>query len=266
VPAYQYSNAALKSFEDALSRARLDTYLRHARSKNPHASLGDALDLYIWNLQVSAALHGPLHVLEVCLRNALHRHLSLGFTSDWVDDPAFVHVCIRAQYPVPQPGQKSSPAGPDLLRDIYKVRNRVARSLARKNAHAVRRGQQPHKATVTINDIVAGLDFGFWTMLLDSQYEQTLWRTTLYHAFPHYSRISGLPLNRAPIASRFNGLRDLRNRVMHHEPLFERNLNRDFATVAETIAWMFDDVGPWIDHHSRWPVIQATQSSRPETF
>jgi hypothetical protein len=136
VPAYQYSNAALQSFEAALSPARLDTYVRHATSKNPQASLEDALDLYIWNLQVSAALHGPLHVVEVCLRNALHTNLSLGFTKDWIDDPAFIHVCIRAQYRVPQPGQKSNPARPDLLREIHKVRNRAARSLARKNARA----------------------------------------------------------------------------------------------------------------------------------
>jgi hypothetical protein len=119
---------------------------------------------------------------------------------------------------------------------------------------------------VTINDVVAGLDFGFWTTLLDSQFEQMLWRPTLYHAFPHYSRVSDLALNRGPVASRFNELRELRNRVMHHEPLFDRNLTQDFAAISEAISWMFDDVGPWIGHHSRWPIIRASQANRPETF
>jgi hypothetical protein len=266
VSAYRYSPTALQSFEDALTKARLDTYLRHAKGKNPQAVAEDALDLYVWNMQVSAALHGPLHIVEVCLRNALHAALSLGFTAEWIDDPSFIHACIQAQYPVPQPGQKSNPPGPDLLRDIYKVRNRVSRALARKNARSLRHGQHPSKTAVTINDVVAGLDFGFWTTMLDSPSEQSLWRPILHHAFPHYSAVSGRAPARVPIERRFNELRDLRNRVMHHEPLFDRNLSQDFAAISEAISWMFDDVGPWIDHHSRWPLIQATQANRPESF
>lgn len=266
MPAYQYSPSAFQSLEDALSAARLDTYTRHALRKDPHASRQDVLDLYVWNLQVSAALQAPLHVAEVALRNALHENLTLGFTADWMDDPSFVNVCIRAQYPLPQPGQKSSSTGPDMLRDIHKVRSRVLRSLARKNAAAIRRGLTPAKTSVSVNDVVAGLDFGFWTTMLDSVFEQSLWRTILYHAFPHYPRITGLPLTRAPIERRFNDLRQLRNRVMHHEPLFDRNLAQDFASISDAIAWMYDDVGPWIDHHSRWPIIHASQADRPETF
>jgi hypothetical protein len=153
-----------------------------------------------------------------------------------------------------------------MLRDIYKVRNRITVALARKNHKITRAGQQPGKTTATVNDIVAGLDFGYWTKMLDSTFEQTLWRTILYHAFPHFASVTGKPLERKPVEQRFNALRDLRNRVMHHEPLFHRNLSQDFADISEAISWMYDDVPSWTDHHSRWPLIQATQGRRPETF
>lgn len=266
MPAYQYTQAIIQSFRSAFSQARLDTYMQHARQKNTQATTEDALDLYIWNLQVSAAFQGPLHVLEVCLRNAMHLNLTLGFTNDWIDDPKFIHACIQAQYPPPQVGQKSNPPGPDLLRDVHKVRNRIARGLAKNNARTIRTGQQPGKTTVTVNDVVAGLDFGFWTTMLDSRFEQTLWRTILYHAFPHYAKITGNPLERKSVEKRFNALRDLRNRVMHHEPLFHRTLPQDFADISEAISWMYDDVASWVDHHCRWTRIQATQGNRPETF
>jgi hypothetical protein len=191
MPAYAYTQAILQSLNGAFSQARLDTYLQHARLAKSQATNEDALDLYIWNLQVSAAFQGPLHVLEICLRNAMHFNLALGFTKDWIDDPNFVHACIQAQYPPPQACQKSNPPGPDLLRDIHKVRNRVAKALSRKNLRTLRMGQRPPKKIVTVNDVVAGLDFGFWTKMLDSRFEQTLWRKILYHAFPHYAQVTG---------------------------------------------------------------------------
>jgi hypothetical protein len=263
---YHYTQAALHSFDSAFSQERLDTYLQHAKRTNAYATNADALDLYIWNLQISAAFQGPLHVLEICLRNAMHSNLTLGFTNDWIDDPDFIHACILAQYPPPQGGQKNSQPGPDLLRDIHRVRNRVAKALSTKNTRALRKGQQPTKKFVTVNDVVAGLDFGFWTTLLDSRFEQTLWRTILYHAFPHYAKITGSSLDRWSVEKRFNALRNLRNRVMHHEPLFDRTLQQDFADISEAISWMYDDVTPWVDHHSRWSLIRPAQGNRPETF
>lgn len=266
MPAYQYAAASIQSLTDALSQSRLATYIQHAQQKNAQATVEDALDLYVWNLRVSAALQGPLHLLEVCLRNALHLNLTLGFKGDWIDDPGFIHACVQAQYPTPQPGQKQNRPGPDLLKDIHKVRNRVAAQLAKKNARAARAGQAPVKAAVTLNDVVAGLDFGFWTTLLDSRFEQSLWRPILYHAFPHYAKITGNPLSRSAVEKRFNDLRDLRNRVMHHEPLFHRNVAQDFTDISQAITWMYDDVGGWVDHHSRWPIIQPAQAQRPDTF
>jgi hypothetical protein len=43
-----------------------------------------ALRLYVWNIAVSSAFWGPLQVLEVVLRNALHDRLTARFSrEDW---------------------------------------------------------------------------------------------------------------------------------------------------------------------------------------
>jgi hypothetical protein len=151
-----------------------------------------------------------------------------------------------AQFPIPQPGQKSQRPGPDLLKSIHTVRNRAAEALLARNSKLARAKQPVTKASVSINDIVAGLDFGFWTTMLDHWFDQLLWRTALYRAFPHYTAVTGNPLVRKPIASRFTDLRNLRNRIMHHEPLFKRNLQQDFQWIFEAVSWMYSDVESWI--------------------
>lgn len=63
---------------EALSTPRLATYL--------HWSGGDgevALRLYTFNVNLSAALYGPLHMFEVALRNAADLALTRKFGSAW---------------------------------------------------------------------------------------------------------------------------------------------------------------------------------------
>lgn len=55
-----------------LSLPRLKRYIRAA-----HGDARAAERLYWWNIEVSAALLGPLHCLEPALRNALHNALVL---------------------------------------------------------------------------------------------------------------------------------------------------------------------------------------------
>ena len=62
-----------------LSPARLAPYYVFAGGE-----LAAALRLYAWNVEVSAAFHGPLGVLEVGLRNAIDVELrSLTGRVDW---------------------------------------------------------------------------------------------------------------------------------------------------------------------------------------
>ncbi len=45
-----------------------------------------ALRLYTFNVQLSAALYGPLHMLEVALRNRADAQLTTVYGPDWLND------------------------------------------------------------------------------------------------------------------------------------------------------------------------------------
>ncbi|WP_203923445.1 hypothetical protein [Rugosimonospora africana] len=75
---------------------------------------------------------------------------------------------------------------------------------------------------VTADDVVAELQFGFWTSLLSnhrgSQYGRLLWVPTLHRSFPHYHG------RRRDLHDNYEAMRLLRNRIMHHEPIHHRDL------------------------------------------
>src|SRR4051794_19174016 len=59
-----------------------DRFARYESDMGGDADL--ALRLYVWNIAVTSAFWGPLQVLEVTLRNALHERLTARFSrEDW---------------------------------------------------------------------------------------------------------------------------------------------------------------------------------------
>lgn len=92
--------------------------------------------------------------------------------------------------------------------------------------------------------VVAELSFGFWQTLLNKKYYQTLWIPALYKAFP----------NKPPKLSTINenlfNLRLLRNRIAHHEPIFQRHLAKDYENLIQVISWICPETAQWIDGHN----------------
>ena len=201
----------------SLSPERLSTYLRAVRGDREKA-----LRLYTWNTAMSAAFYGPLQGLEVALRNAMHRQLGRYHGAHWYDNPA-------ARFDVG-------------------CRERIAAA-----KETVVRDGHP----VTPSRVLASLSFGFWIALLGSggrvdstgrkaDYETTLWRPALRGAFPFRT-----PLTRKQAHGPLNGLRKLRNRIAHHEPIFTRRLSRDYEIILEVTGWISPATQAWIERCSR---------------
>ncbi|MFF4901142.1 hypothetical protein [Streptomyces sp. NPDC001068] len=128
-----------------LSLPRLRRYMRAAHGDAPTAER-----LYWWNIEVSAALLGSLHCLELTLRNALHNALAGHHgRPDW-----WAVACLNER-------------GVKLVDD---ARRSCARRLSR----------------TTPDDVVAELTLGFWVSLLSQGYDRHFWVPVLHSAFPHY--------------------------------------------------------------------------------
>ena len=199
-----------------LSEERFEPYLA---ASNDDASI--ALRLYAWNVAASAALYGPLQMLEVALRNAIHARLGERFGAEWHDrlDGTLAVGCL-------------------------------------KRISAARRSVQTQRGTVTSGQIVSSLPFGFWVSLLGpggrrtdgrkANYEMALWRPCLRLAFPYCESLA-----RKRAHAELDDLRKLRNRVAHHEPVFRRDLVADYDRILTVVGWISLDAADWVRSHSR---------------
>lgn len=222
VKEFPYNAALLRRLEETLSPDRLTGY--HRETGN---DLQQSIQLYSWNTEISAAFYAPLQGLEICLRNAMHRELAQAYRTNWYDDPA-----------------------PNLTAAARQHIDRARRELLREN----KPDDAPH--------IVAALPFGFWEKLLSHgqrgqrNYEITLWRPALHRAFPHAK-----PRRRQTVHTPIIQLRNLRNRIAHHEPIFRRNLQADYDDILKVLGWMCPDTRDWVAHHNR---IAETLARHPQ--
>lgn len=199
----------LADLDAALSGDRLSSY----RPPGPGAVDLDTVATYLWNVTLSRDLYLSLAVVEVTMRNSVHKALSRHASgADWYDQ---VHLLPR-----------ETPAVSDVKRDLA-------------------RSGKP----ITPGRLIAGLPFGFWTSILSRGagqhgYGGTIWSpdnaAAIRFAFPH---LTATNQNRSFVHRRFNAIRHLRNRTMHHEPIWRGMAVRDrHSTTMYPLADLYDDI------------------------
>lgn len=176
-----------------LTPPRLSKYLRVTGNQTQQA-----LRLYILNTKVSAAIMKDLHYIEVALRNKFDRELADKFGSQWFSDSRFLSMVDGRSQAILLKAQKSAAK------------------------------HWPKGVAVPPGKVIAELTFGFWLQLTDSKLEHRLWVPCLHKVF--------LP-QKAPKRSVFNQqlekLRQLRNRVAHHEPIFHLDLMDAYRRIQQ---------------------------------
>ncbi|NEQ98907.1 MAG: hypothetical protein F6K30_19670 [Cyanothece sp. SIO2G6] len=199
---------SMSEISRVISSPRFATYLRHC-----HNDRGDALSLYQWNMELSSAFIVPLHVLEISIRNAVVEALEAVHTASWPWNQGFV-----ISLPNPQRGYSPS-------RNLQQVA-----------------GQQR-----TMGKVVAELKFVFWEKMFTSRHDTRIWNTHLYNLLPHAPNTLTVQQLRASIHNDIRDIRELRNRIAHHEPIFLRNVSDDYANIYKLISWRSDVVATWMD-------------------
>ncbi len=174
------------------------------------------LRLYAWNTALSEAIYGPLQALEIVTRNKIHNQLSARLTrADWYD----VGILQHAQ-------QKKL----DDAKSTLRLQGRALSPPA----------------------IVAELSFGFWTGLLGSKYHQNLWvKHKLWRLYPRLPPRN----NRQDVHADYNGIRDVRNRVAHHECILTPQLPSQHQLIIDLIHTLCADSAAWALHHSRFSTV-----------
>lgn len=206
-----------------LTGVRLTGYVAAAAGRP--SSGHDELDLSVFNMAVAGALLGPLHVLEVVTRNAMHELLAVrAGRRDWWAEPT-VRCHLRA-------------FGTE---QVARARMKAAR------------GRRAGDTAPTADDVVAATDFGFWTDLVSGAYERTLWQDPLRRAF------AGTRRSRAQIYQALQSHRRLRNRVTHHEPVHDRDALTEYARIIQSIGYVSEPVARWVDDRSRLGLVARSR-------
>ena len=192
------------TFVDAISADRFSTYRLWTDQDDALAKR-----LYTFNVQLSAALYGPLHMLEVALRNVTDLRLTAMRGVDWMDDPAtlttnYQRLCIT------------------------KAREQLARG----------------RKAGTHGQMVAELNFGFWSSLLGRQ-SHHLWGDLR-------PMFQAKGIQRHSIAPQLSDFRTLRNRVAHYEPILALPLAQRYADITTLTGWLSPGAAAWINDTSEW--------------
>ena len=203
---------------------RLLTQERLASYRESAGSIQQALALYEWNINMSAAVLATSAAVEVLVRNSMDIALqswalARGY-QDWLDAA-----------PLDAKGREA----------IAAARNHLQLKCADRTE------QRP----------IPALTFGFWRYLVTSRYLTTLWLPSLQHAFPFGPED---PLKRRQeVHFAMQQLVFLRNRAAHHEPIHRRDLLQDHNTAINLAAMVDPVAGEWVARRSTIPAVMAAK-------
>ncbi len=198
------------------------------------------------NMALSEALYPALQFAEITLRNGIHTALSARFnTTEWYDLGTYIT------------GWQA-----DQIRDARESITTAGKA-------------------ITPDRIVAELNFGFWTAFFNRYHARTgLGHHLASRVFCHAPESAR---DLAKLDLRWKKIRDLRNRIFHHERIIHwKDLDDQHARMLEIIGWISPDLRemahlldrycrirseglrPWIDRISQnWPA--ATSASIRKT-
>lgn len=207
---------------NVLSAPRFATYLK-ARDNDRTK----ALDLYHWNLQISAAFYIPLHVLEVATRNAIVEAIELVHGGAWPWTHGFIRSLPAPQRPAYNPQR-------DLLHCAAELQ--------------------------TAGKVVAELKFAFWESMLTKRHQGRLWDRNFFTVFPDAPQGTSSDQCRSELRSDIEKIRKLRNRIAHYEPVFSRPLQDDFDSALRCIEWRSKSAATWVRDME---TVQTLLNTRP---
>ncbi len=217
-------------FDDLLQSVSLSRLRLYGAGKGPEA---EVCARYLWNVALSEALYPAFNHVEVALRNAFHREASVHRKS------AMWFLGTR-------------PDGARLLLDrewgqVEKARNDL-----------VDRGKP-----ITPGGIIAELQLGFWTALFYKPYASILYAPIAQTIFPGATNAQ---IRRPDVEKRLRCIREFRNRVFHHEPIWNRpTLIADHVLILETIEWMSPALHATVAMLDRFPGVLTSGVSPYQT-
>lgn len=124
--------------------------------------------------------------------------------------------------------------------DFWFDNNQVVCALYMQDKVAQARGKLRRLSTdLTHGHIIAELTFGFWSGMF-SKGQAHLWGRHLRQIFQGHTH-----LQRKDIARKLNDIRDIRNRIAHHEAIIHLDPNKVHQEILQITEWLSPDAAAW---------------------
>jgi hypothetical protein len=186
-----------------------------------------AIELYRWNAQISAAFLVPLHICEIALRNAI-----VGAIED-LYGPNWFHAGTAFERSLPKRASGYNP-----FQDLA----------------FSRQGQS------SAGKIIPELKFMFWISMVTARHDARLWIPYITKHFPMLLPNATPSLRRRTLHGRLEDIRRFRNRIAHHEPVFNRPLALDYSKITDVISWISRETTHWL---SSFETVTSLLGRRP---
>ena len=171
-----------------------------------------ALRLYVWNAELCQSLYLPIQIAEIAARNAIHNVLQKRYPPDWSQSSSFIST--------------------------------LSEKLSKELSDARRKEQEQHGLHLKIDHIVSALSFGFWISLTTRYYYHILWKPSIRLGFPYAPR--GITLD--DINTSLSKLRTFRNRIAHHNAIFDKGPISQFQNVQKILSWICPETQWFVTH------------------
>jgi hypothetical protein len=207
------------ALRETLSQERLEVYGCDGAAPSIVAAR------YLMNMALCESLYSPLQLCEVALRNSIHRELtSFVGTESWYDSSKLLLT-------------------PWAVEEVERVKAKIDR----------------RKKPIIPGQVVAELQFGFWTSIFEAHYEEIarFLPKGIRGVFRHMPRQFH---NRHRIKRRLEQIRNLRNRVFHHERIIHwRDLDEQHASIIEVVGWISPELRELAESLDRYSLIRTQE-------
>lgn len=207
------SNLEIIRIEKTLSIPRLSKYENFYKKVEKEYTKQDVMYLYERNLIISNKFFYLLNFFEIVLRNAVVEAIEIAFgcnsTNSWHINTAFI------------------------------------RSLSSKGKYSPKSmfDEVQRKFPYSASKMIPEFKFVFWQKMLMSNHENRIWKHCLTQVFPNIQTE-----NRQTLYDWVDQLRELRNRIAHHEPIiFNRYLEDDLKILMIFIYCRCEHTYSWLE-------------------
>src|SRR5699024_10974682 len=101
-----------------------------------------------------------------------------------------------------------------------------------------------------INKVIPEMNFVFWQGMFTVRNDQNLWLPHFEDTFSGANCSSGIDVLRERMYKDLDTIRRLRNRIAHHEPIFQENLVLIYQTIIKIVKYRCCVTSQWLEENA----------------